>query len=170
MSQTESLKVLFLCTANSCRSQISEAWLRILGGGRFEVYSAGLDPHGVNPLAKVVMQEVGYDMGNHRSKHIDLYIGKKQFDFLISVCAESERNCPYFPGAGQRLHWEVEDPTVFKGSKDQKLKVFRQTRDLIRKEIEDWLSDLQQKRIGKSPKQQMTTLTQPLHSSSKKVV
>ena len=143
MSTSKSPKVLFLCIANSCRSQISEAWLRILGGNRFEVYSAGLDPHGVNPFAKVVMQEVGYDMSEHRSKHIDLYIGKIQFDYLISVCGEAERNCPYFPGMGQRIHWEIEDPGAFEGSDDQKIMVFRQTRDLIKAKIEDWLSDLQ---------------------------
>ena len=73
---------------------------------------------------------------------IDLYIGKIQFDYLISVCGEAERNCPYFPGMGQRIHWEIEDPAIFEGSHDQKIKIFRQTRDLIKTHIEDWLAEI----------------------------
>lgn len=142
MSESKRIKVLFMCTGNSCRSQISEAWLRILGGDQFVAYSAGLEPHGINPFAKIVMKEVGYDMRDHRSKHIDLYIGKEQFDYLISVCSDAEKRCPYFPGQGQRIHWPCEDPAAFEGSDEEKLAVFRQTRDLIKSKIEDWLAEI----------------------------
>ena len=141
MSNSEKIKVLFLCTGNACRSQISEAWLRIMGGKKFDVYSAGLEPHGVNPFAKAVMKETGYDMRQHRSKHIDVYIGRKQFDYLISVCSDAEKRCPYFPGSGERIHWRFEDPAVFEGTDEEKMALFRQTRDLIKKQIKNWLAD-----------------------------
>lgn len=142
MTKSEKVKVLFLCTDNSCRSQISEAWLRTLGGEKFEVYSAGLEPHGVNPNTIAVMEEIGYNMSDHRSKHIDVYIGKIEFDYLISVCGEAERNCPYFPGMGERLHWDIEDPAAFEGTDEEKMTVFRQTRNLIKTQIEDWLAEI----------------------------
>ena len=107
-----------------------------------KVCSAGLEPHGVDPFAQSVMSEIGYAMSEHRSKHIDLYFGKVQFDYLISVCGEAERRCPYFPGMGQHIHWEIEDPAAFHGTDDKKMRVFRQIRDLIKAKVEDWFADL----------------------------
>ena len=137
----EKIKVLFLCTGNSCRSQIAEAWLRELGGSQFEVYSAGLEPHGVNPSTTIVMEETGYDMSRHRSKHLDEYMGKIEFDFLITVCGNADERCPFFPGMGTRLHWPFEDPAAINGPEDQKLAFFRKVRDLIKEKIQSWLAE-----------------------------
>ena len=133
------IKVLFLCTGNSCRSQMAEAWLRELGGDRFEVYSAGLEPHGVNPNTIVVMEELGIDMSGHRSKQLDEYIGKVDFDYLITVCGNADERCPYFPGMGARMHWPFQDPAAFEGSEDEKLNFFRKVRDQIKEKIQSWL-------------------------------
>ena len=141
MNQTSRIKVLFLCTGNSCRSQIAEAWLRKLGGERFEVYSAGLEPHGVNPLTVTVMEEEGFDLSDHRSKHIDEFIGKINFDYLITVCGNADERCPFFPGMGKRLHWPFEDPAAFKGSQEQTISKFREVRDQIKRKIKTWLAD-----------------------------
>jgi arsenate reductase len=141
LEPTQKIKVLFLCTGNSCRSQIAEAWLRTLGGEKFEVFSAGLEPHGVNPYTIRIMEETGYDMSPHRSKHIDEYIGKVDFDFLITVCGNADERCPYFPGMGTRLHWPFEDPAAFTGLEDQKLALFRKVRDQIKDRIQTWLDE-----------------------------
>ena len=138
---SEKIKVLFLCTGNSCRSQIAEAWLRELGGDRFKVYSAGLEPHGVNPYTIIAMEETGYDMSNHRSKHIDEFIGKIDFDFLITVCGNADERCPFFPGMGIRLHWPFQDPAAFEGPEDEKLAFFRTIRDQIKEKIQIWLDE-----------------------------
>jgi arsenate reductase len=141
MDQSSRKKVLFLCTGNSCRSQIAEAWLRLLGGDRFEVFSAGLAPHGVNPLTIAVMEELGVDLSEHRSKHIDEFIGKIDFDYLITVCGNADERCPFFPGMGTRLHWPFEDPAAFQGPPDQKLAKFREVRDQIKQKIQSWLRE-----------------------------
>ena len=138
---SEKIKVLFLCTGNSCRSQIAEAWLRELGSEKFEVYSAGLEPHGVNPYTITVMEETGHDMSDHSSKHIDEYIGKIDFDFLITVCGNADERCPFFPGMGTRLHWPFEDPAAFQGPEQEKLAFFRDVRDQIREKIKTWLDE-----------------------------
>ncbi len=141
MSQMEKTKVLFLCTGNSCRSQMAEAWLRTLGGERFEVYSAGLEPHGINPLTIKVMEETEYDMSGHSSDPLDKYQGKIDFDYLITVCGHADENCPFFPGMGTRLHWPFEDPASFEGPEDEKLDLFRVVRDQIKTKIETWLAE-----------------------------
>lgn len=141
MDQSTKTKVLFLCTGNSCRSQIAEAWLRLLGGEDFEVFSAGLEPHGVNPLTTAVMKESGVDISDHRSKHIDEYIGKINFDYLITVCGNADERCPYFPGMGARLHWPFEDPAAFQGPEDQKVDKFREVREKIKAKIKSWLEE-----------------------------
>ena len=135
----EKINVLFLCTGNSCRSQMAEAWLRKLGGDRFTVYSAGLEPHGVNHYTIQVMEETGYDMSGHRSKHLDEFIGAIEFDFLITVCGNADERCPYFPGMGTRLHWPFEDPAAFEGPEYEKIEQFRKIRDQIKEKIQSWL-------------------------------
>jgi arsenate reductase len=139
MKDDRKIKVLFLCTSNSCRSQMAEAWLRELGGEGFTVFSAGLEPHGVHPLTIKVMEEAGCDMSGHRSKHLDEFVGEVAFDFLITVCSNADERCPVFPGMGERLHWPFEDPAGFKGPEEQQLAFFRQVRDQIKDKIQGWL-------------------------------
>jgi arsenate reductase len=132
-------KLLFLCTGNSARSQMAEAILRRQAGDRFEVFSAGLEPKGINPLTVKVLEEKGYDLTGQYSKSLDEYMGKAQFDYLITVCGNAEERCPFFPGMGTRLHWPFDDPAVVEGNDADKLKAFRNTRDAIETQILDWL-------------------------------
>jgi arsenate reductase len=140
--EQQNTRVLFLCTGNSARSQMAEAWLRQLGGDRFSVFSAGLEPHGVNPFTIQVMEETGYDMSDHRSKHLEEFIGKIDFDYLITVCGNADERCPVFPGMGTRIHWPFEDPAAFIGTDEEKLAFFQKIRDQIRAKIQDWLEQL----------------------------
>jgi len=136
-------RVLFLCTGNSARSQMAEAFLRRYAGDCFEVYSAGLEPErGIHPLTIQVMQEIGFDMSGHYAKDIREYLGKVHFGYLITVCDRAERNCPIFPGVGMRLHWLFEDPAAFAGSEQEKLAKFREVRDLIQARIRSWLQEM----------------------------
>ncbi|MFU8826368.1 MAG: arsenate reductase ArsC [Brevefilum sp.] len=139
MADLEKTKVLFLCTGNSCRSQMAEAWLHELGGESFEVFSAGLEPHGVNPHTITVLEELGIDTSALRSKHLDEFVGKVNFDYLITVCGNADERCPYFPGMGTRLHWPFEDPAAFVGPEAEKLAAFRTVRDQIKAKIQTWL-------------------------------
>jgi arsenate reductase len=136
-------RVLFLCTGNSARSQMAEAFLRRYGGDRFEVYSAGLEPErGIHPLTLKVMQEIGFDMQGHYAKDIREYLGKVHFGYLITVCDRAEKNCPIFPGMGVRLHWSFEDPAAFEGSEEGKLAKFREIRDQIEARVRAWLKEV----------------------------
>ena len=136
-------KVLFLCTGNSARSQMAEAFLRKFGEGQFEAFSAGLEPKEINPLTIRVMGEIGVDMSGHRSKGIDEYLGKEHFQYLVTLCDEAEENCPrVWPGVNQRLHWSFEDPGAFDGSEEEKLSKFRQARDQIKEKIQTWVKGL----------------------------
>jgi len=141
MNGSPKTKVLFLCTGNSARSQMAEAWLRVLGGDGFEVFSAGLEPYGVNPFTVRVMEETGYSMQDHRSKHINDFIGSIDFDHLITVCGNADERCPVFPGMGKRQHWPFDDPADFQGTEEQKLAFFRSIRDQIKARIEAWLAE-----------------------------
>ena len=132
-------RVLFLCTGNSARSQMAEALLRKHGGQFFEVYSAGIEPKGIHPLTLQVMQEAGVDMRQQYSKALTEYTGKLEFAYLITVCAQAEKSCPYFPGMGVRLHWPFEDPAAFQDTPEEALQKFRQVRDQIEAQILDWL-------------------------------
>ena len=134
-------KVLFLCTGNSARSQMAEAFLRKYAGMYFEVYSAGLEPKGINPSTIRVMEEIGFDMSQHTSKDLRQYIGKVHFGYLISVCDRAEISCPIFPGMGIRLHWSIEDPAEFVGTEKEKLAQFRAVRDQIDLKVRAWLGE-----------------------------
>ncbi len=134
-------KVLFLCTGNSARSQMAEAFLRAQAGDRFDVYSAGLDPKGIHPLTIKVMREKGISLENHTSKSLEEYKGKINFDWLITVCDNADKNCPFFPGIGSRLHWPFEDPATASGSEEEKLAKFRLVRDAIEGKIKEWLAE-----------------------------
>ena len=141
----ERTRVLFLCTGNSARSQMAEAFLRKYAGERFEVHSAGLEPKAINPLTIRVMEEARFDMSGHRSKGIGDYLGKVHFEYLITVCDDADKNCPtVWPGVNQRMHWHFEDPAKFEGSQEQKLAKFREVRDLMDTRVKTWLKSLPQ--------------------------
>ncbi len=133
-------RAIFLCTGNSARSQMAEAFLRKYGADQFEAYSAGLEPKGLNPLTVRVMDEIGIDVSDQRSKGVDEYLGKVLFQYLITVCDDAEKNSPtVWPGVNQRMHWSFEDPAAFQGTDGEKLAKFREIRDQIEKKILDWL-------------------------------
>jgi len=134
-------RVLFLCTGNSARSQMAEAFLRYYAGQHFEVYSAGLEPKDIHPLTIQVMEELGIDMSSHYSKQLMDYAGKVHFGFLITVCSKAEEKCPIFPGMGVRLHWPFEDPAAATGSDEERLRVFRLVRDEIQQKVITWLQE-----------------------------
>ncbi|RPJ28098.1 MAG: arsenate reductase ArsC [Chloroflexi bacterium] len=132
-------RVLFLCTGNSARSQMAEAFLRKYGGNSFEPHSAGLEPKGVNPYTVKVMDEVGINISNQKSKGIETYLGKMLFQYLITVCDDADTNCPtVWPGVNTRMHWSFEDPAKFEGTQEEKLAKFREVRDLIENKVKDW--------------------------------
>ena len=129
-------RILFLCTGNSARSQIAEAFLRKYAGEHFEAHSAGLEPAGLNPLTVRVMNEVGIDVSGQESKGVDTYLGKTLFQYFITVCDDADKNCPsVWPGVNTRMHWSFQDPARFEGTEEEKLARFRETRDLIEKKI-----------------------------------
>jgi arsenate reductase len=128
----EKTRVLFLCTGNSARSQMAEAFLRHYAGDRFEAFSAGLEPKETNPLAVRVMEEAGISLAGQRSKSLFEYMGKLHFGYLITLCSHAEQSCPtVFPGIGQRLHWDIEDPAASTGTEEERLDAFRRIRDEI---------------------------------------
>jgi len=140
-SEMDKTRVLFLCTGNSARSQMAEVFLRFYAWGRFEAHSAGLEPKPINPLTLVVMEEIGFDLSEQRSKGVEVYLGKTHFEYLITVCDDADKNCPtVWPGVNQRLHWSFEDPAQFVGTEEQKLAKFRQIRDAIRERVKAWLT------------------------------
>ena len=137
-------RVLFLCTGNAARSQIAEALLRRYAGDRFDVYSAGLEPKGMNPFTVRAMEEVGLPLTGQYSKDVREYMSKLHFGYLITVCANAEERCPTtFPGVGQRMHWAFDDPAAVEGTDEDKLAKFRAVRDQIDRRIRDWLKELE---------------------------
>ena len=139
---TTKLKLLFLCTGNSCRSQMAEGWTRALKGDRVEAYSAGIQIHGLNPQAIAVMAEAGVDISSHTSKHIDSF-GDIVFDAVITVCDKAWESCPFFPGARKLLHVGFSDPPSLAraladagASEQEQLDCYRQVRDEIRAYVE----------------------------------
>ena len=126
--------VLFLCTGNSCRSQMAEGWARQLHPGKFEVSSAGVSPSGLNADAVRVMAEVGVDISGQRSKHVDELTGKT-FDYVVTVCDGARESCPVFPGAGKIVHRSFDDPPRIARdatSEEARLMPYRRVRDEIR--------------------------------------
>ena len=137
-------KVLFICVHNSARSQIAEALLKQMAGDRFEVYSAGLEPGELNPLAVEAMAVTGIDISKNKTKSVfDFYREGKLFSYVITVCdqASSER-CPIFPGITRRLHWSFEDPSSFSGSEEEKLIKTIAVLDSIKRKIKEWLKEI----------------------------
>lgn len=135
-------RVLFLCTGNSARSQIAEAFLRKYGSDRFEAHSAGLEPKGLNPFTVKVMHEIGIDVSGQTSKGVDTYLGKTLFQYLVTVCDDADKNCPtVWPGVSNRMHWSFQDPAATVGTEEEKLAKFREVRDLIEVKIKGWLAE-----------------------------
>jgi arsenate reductase (thioredoxin) len=129
------VRVLFLCTHNSARSQMAEGLLRHLAGDRFEAHSAGTEATHVRPLAIKAMEEVGVDISGQESKTLERYL-EDPFDYVITVCDDANEACPFFPGAKNRLHWSFRDPSRAEGSGEERLAVFRSVRDRIGERIE----------------------------------
>lgn len=124
-------KVLVLCTGNSCRSQMAEAWLKDMLGDRAAVYSAGLEAHGINPYMKKAMEAAGLDVSDHTSNTMDEY-KDMSFDYVITVCDHARDNCPYFQNAAQRISHSFEDPADATGTDEEQLVVYKKVRDQIR--------------------------------------
>jgi arsenate reductase len=118
------IRVLFVCTGNSARSIMAEAMLRRHGGDRFEVFSAGTDPRGVNPLTLRVLAEAGIDASWARSKSVTEFLGQR-FDYVVTVCDQARQACPVFPGGHESMHWGYEDPAEATGTEEERLVVFR---------------------------------------------
>jgi arsenate reductase len=133
-------RALVLCTHNSARSQMAEGLLRHLAPERFEVESAGTEATRVHPLAIEAMREIGIDIGGHRSKTLDGFVGQP-WDYVITVCDHANERCPLFPGPTQRLHWSFEDPSAATGTEAERLAIFRRVRDAIAARLRQWLAE-----------------------------
>lgn len=140
----DKIKVLFVCIHNSARSQMAEAFLKNIGGDRFDVESAGLEPGKLNPIVVEAMKEIGIDISNNKTKSVfDFYKQGKKYQYVITVCDESKsEQCPIFPGAAKQVHWGFSDPSSFTGSKEDVLEQTRRVRDKIRQKITEWVKSL----------------------------
>lgn len=132
-------RVLFVCTSNSCRSQMAEALVNHDLGDRFEAFSAGTNPKAPHPLALRVLKEVGIDHSAARGKSIDEFAGQN-FDFVITLCDSANETCPLFFGGVRRAHLGFDDPAKAEGSDEEKLTVFRRVRDEIRNQVEAYMT------------------------------
>jgi arsenate reductase len=127
-------KILFLCTGNSCRSQIAEAWMRHLRNNDYEPYSAGITPKGLDPRAVKAMAEVGIDISQQKSKDIDS-LGPMEFDYVITLCDNARESCPYYPAKTRLIHREFDDPpSMARNAKNEEdaMEYYRRVRDEIR--------------------------------------
>ena len=130
-TKKEKLNVLFLCTGNSCRSQMAEGWTRHLKSDCIEAFSAGVDPHRVNKRAIAIMAEAGVDISSHTSNHLDDY-SMLDFDYVITVCDNAREHCPLYPKKTKMIHHKFDDPSFVVGTEEQITAEFRRTRDEIR--------------------------------------
>jgi arsenate reductase len=130
--------ILVLCTGNSCRSQIAEGYLRHFAGGRANVYSAGVETHGVNPRAISIMKEDGIDISGHTSNHIDEY-RDVPFDLVITVCDNAKERCPYFPTNARKFHHNFPDPAKATGTEEEIMAEFRRVREMIKEYCEQFV-------------------------------
>lgn len=138
------IRVLFICSHNSGRSQMAEALLKKLGGNRFEVESAGLEPKEINPLVFEVMKEIDCDLSGQKPvSAFELFKKGKLYDYVITVCEkEIDNKCPVFPGVRKRLNWPFPDPEALQGNNDEKMDGTRRIRDAIRSKIEHWIKEV----------------------------
>lgn len=137
------MNLLFLCTGNSCRSQIAEGWARYFGSNWLQVQSAGIEAHGKNPRAIEVMKEVGIDISNQESTKLtgDMLAAA---DYLVTVCGHADEHCPVVPEGTQKEHWPLSDPAKATGTEEEVMDVFRASRDDIRQRVEDLIERLTQ--------------------------
>ena len=135
------MNILFLCTGNSCRSQIAEGWAKRLGGDTFHVLSAGIEAHGKNPRAIAVMAEAGVDISEQESTRLtDEMLAAA--DYLVTVCGHADEHCPVLPAGMRKEHWPLSDPAKATGSEEEIMAVFRDSRDDIRARVADLLERL----------------------------
>lgn len=134
------MKILILCTGNSCRSQIAEGYLRYFANNKAEIYSAGVETHGINPKAIATMQEEGIDISNHTSNNIDEY-RNIDFDFVITVCDNAKERCPFFPTKAKRFHHNFPDPAKATGTGEEIITEFRKVRQLIKEYCRQFVAD-----------------------------
>ncbi len=142
--------VLFLCTHNSARSQMAEAFLRRYGGDHFNAYSAGLEPTEIDPMTREVMREVGIDLEGQYAKGVKTYLGRLMVNHLIIVCEAAGRNCPRtWPGLEieERLLWPFDDPAEAQGSREEKLQAFRRIRDQVERQVKSWVEEVFRKGV-----------------------
>lgn len=133
-------KILVLCTGNSCRSQIAEGYLRYFAGKKADVYSAGVETHGVNPKAIATMKEDGINISNHTSNNIDEY-RNIDFDFIITVCDNAKERCPFFPTKAKKFHYNFPDPAKATGTDEEIAEEFRKVRQQIKAYCKDFITE-----------------------------
>lgn len=136
--------ILFLCTGNSCRSQMAEGWARHLGGGRFGAESAGIEAHGKNPRAIAVMQEEGVDISDQESTVVTDGMLQRA-NVVVTVCGHADEQCPALPGGVRKLHWPLEDPARATGSEEEIMAAFRATRDEVKRRVTSLLTLLKER-------------------------
>ena len=130
--------ILFLCTGNSCRSQMAEGFAKKMLSNDLKIFSAGIEPKRIHPMTVKVMQEIGIDISQQRSKNIS-EIPLDKIDIVITLCGDAAERCPIFPGKVERIHWEIEDPAKAQGSEEEIAKIFRKVRDIIKSYIISYL-------------------------------
>jgi len=133
-------KILVLCTGNSCRSQIAEGYLRFFAGDKAQIYSAGIETHGVNPRAIAILKEDGIDISDHTSNNINEYMNI-DFDFVITVCDNAKERCPVFPSAAKKFHHNFPDPAKAIGTEEEIKQQFRNTRQMIKDYCKQFVTD-----------------------------
>ena len=143
------IRVLVICTGNSARSVIAEALIRKYGVSDFEVYSAGTEPKGINPLTERVLDESGIDHSWARSKSVNEFLGQ-HFDYVITVCDQARAICPVFPGVHETLHWGYEDPAAVEGTEEQRLAAFRSTLTMMAGRIQSFIALARRERLATS--------------------
>ena len=134
-------RILFLCTGNSCRSQMAEGWANHLGGDRVEANSAGIEAHGKNPRAIAVMREAGVDISPQESTRVTPEMLARA-DLVVTVCGHADEHCPVLPPGVQKKHWPLEDPAKATGTEDEIMTKFRATRDEVRARVEGLIGEL----------------------------
>ncbi len=132
-------KVLVLCTGNSCRSQIAEGYLKYFAGNKAQIYSAGIETHGVNPKAIEIMKRDGIDISTHTSNNVNEYTDI-DFDFVITVCDNAKESCPYFPGKAVKLHYNFPDPAKAKGTEEEVMQQFTEVREMIKQYAQNFVN------------------------------
>lgn len=133
-------KILVLCTGNSCRSQLAEGYLRHFAGSSAEIFSAGVETHGVNPRAIAIMKDDGIDISNHSSNNMDEY-RDIDFDYVITVCDNAKERCPFFPSKAQKFHRNFPDPAKATGTEAEIMAQFREVRELIKTYAHEFIAE-----------------------------